>query len=255
MSRTPSRGVTTQLSCPPDGDPDAAFRVQGQAVGHAADRHETPPAAQGAGLGIGGEHVHSPAGAVGEVERLAVIGPVQAVGQADVADDLAYRAVRTEPVQADRRPWAGPGAGAGAEGPPRVGLAVVEPDHGPVDRELAQGPEVLAIVIGQGEPVDEGEHQAAAAGQPDGADRFADLEPSVRTGSRVERVHMAREEIHPPQQFPVGIPDRSLGEFALGRHGQVSIECPGHGAIQSRCWLITVLITVLADHGADHGAG
>src|SRR5205823_8980902 len=97
------RGVAAQLAAAPDGEPEAALGVQGQAVGYAAGHFgEAAAGAERAGVRVGVEHVHSPGQAVRVVEHAAVIGPVQAVGQADAADQFGDRAVRAEPVQAAR---------------------------------------------------------------------------------------------------------------------------------------------------------
>src|SRR6185437_14725369 len=140
------RGVAAQLAAAPDGEPEAALRVQGQAVGYAArDFGEPPPAGQRAGVRVGVERVDSPGVAVRVVEHAAVVGPVQAVGQADAAEQFGYYAAGAEPVQAARKAAVlRHGHRAGPETAPRVRLAVVEPGHRVVDREVAERPQVLA---------------------------------------------------------------------------------------------------------------
>src|SRR6185295_16106210 len=67
------RGVTAQLATAPDGEPEAALRVQRQAVGYAArDLGEAPPTGQRAGVRVGVERVH-PGVAVRVVEHAAVV--------------------------------------------------------------------------------------------------------------------------------------------------------------------------------------
>ena len=96
---------------------------------------------------------------------------------------------------------------------------------------------MLTVVAGQGKPVRQREHQAAAAGQPDGADRIADVEPGMRAGGRIERVHVAGKDVHPAEQAPASVPDRPFGQFALSRNHDLRVEPPGHPAIQSRAAL------------------
>ncbi len=67
-----------------------------------------------------------------------------------------------------------------------------------------------------------------------GADRVAGVEPGVRAGGRIERVHVAGQDVHPPEQPAGGVPDRSLGQLALGRHHDLGVQGPDHCAIQSR---------------------
>ena len=57
-------------------------------------------------------------------------------------------------------------------------------------------------------------------------------------GNRVERVHVAGQDVHPPEQPAGGVPDRSLGQLALGRKGDLGRQHAGHGSLTSKITLI-----------------
>jgi len=208
-------GIAADLPRGEDGEPQAAVGVEGQAVRNAVvDGDEAAALAEFARRGVAGEDVDAAAEAVGVEEAPAVVGPVKPVGQADPAEQFRHLPVRGELVQGAGRPALPPGHCPGPEVAPWRRLAVVEPDHGGIDREsLDAGERVVTGGTGlagpEREPVRQREDQAASGGQPDGADRDrarardgrpvgpGGREPGVRAGSRVEAVDVPRVDVHP----------------------------------------------------------
>ncbi|HEX9526428.1 MAG TPA: hypothetical protein VF951_02945, partial [Streptosporangiaceae bacterium] len=71
-----------------------------------------------------------------------------------------------------------------------------------------------------------------------GADRVAGVEPGVRAGGRIERVHVAGQDVHPAEQPARRVPDWALGQLALGRDRDLGGQGPGgHSALTSRMTL------------------
>jgi hypothetical protein len=66
----------------------------------------------------------------------------------------------------------------------------------------------------------QGQDQAGTAGQAHRTDRVARVEPGTHARDGVDGVHVAGQDVHPPQQPSIGIPDRALAQLTPGRHGR-----------------------------------
>src|SRR3984885_109356 len=250
------RGVAADLTRAEDGEPQAAVGVEGQAVRYAGlHGDEAAARAEFAGLRVRREDVDAAAAAVGVVERLAVVGPVEAVGEADTAEQLRHPAVGGETVKRAGRAAFPPRHRAGPEVAPRRRLAVIEADHGRVDAEAFDPGERVtgarlsglggAKTGADGEAVHQGEDEPAASGQADGADRdrvvaghggavlAGGREPAVHAGRRVEGVDMPRVDVPPVQQPGGRGPHRALGQVTLAWDGGLGGQLPRHGAVTS----------------------